>query len=713
MHLLINSVYKTKEIFLRELISNASDALDKIRFLSLTDSEALSTHPDLKIQVSYDMAQHTITIRDTGVGMTRTDLRDNLGTLARSGTAEFVKAVESGKADLSLIGQFGVGFYSAFLVADRVHVVSKSNNDPDQWVWESAADGDFIIKKDESDEKLGRGTKITLYLKEDAIHEYLSEYQLKELVARYSEFINFPIELETQRTETEEVPDETAEEKPADEEKKEESDVEDVDKDKAEEKKEKKRKMKKISREVREWQVLNTNKPIWTRDAKTVNETEYQSFYKALTKDSENPLAWSHFKAEGDVSFKALIFIPSHAQSELYQVVRDMSKNVKLFVKRVFITDELGDDFLPKWLGFLWAVVDAEDVPLNISRETLQHSKVIRAVRKKLISKAFDLLFQLSKEDKKKYDTIREQFGASIKLGAIEDVTHRPKLLKLIRFHSSNGDDRTGLEEYVSRMKHGQPSIYFMTGQGVAEIKQSPFVEKLLARGYEVLFLDEPIDEYIVQNISEFDGKKLVSVAKSGLKFGDEDDEEEKELQEDAKKYMPLTDWLRTVLDDHVEQVTVSNRLTTSPCALAANSMGWSGNMEKIMSSQAMNKAKDTMRQFYINQRKILEINPKHPLIESLLDHVQQNEEADRDVELAKVLFETTQIRSGYEVKDKKEFAKRVERVMRRTLKVDLDKEADVVIKPAPESSNEREQQVEEVVGEEETTEKKVEHDEL
>lgn len=706
MHLIINSVYKEREIFLRELVSNASDALDKLRFLALTEPDVLDGEPDLKISILSDPDQNIVVITDTGIGMTPAELKTNLGTLAKSGTADFVSAVESGKADLNLIGQFGVGFYSSFLVAERVEVISKHPTVDRPYHWESEAAGSFTVEEYKGEDAPVRGTKIILHLKDDQ-REYLNEDELKRIIIKYSEFINFPIHLRTSKMEMVEVdkPEETKDQDDEQDKQKEEEDktkkdedeaeVEDVEKEeeKSEEKRQRKTK-KKVEKKIFEWQHINTQPPIWTRDPKTVNSTEYQSFFRAFTKEDKSEAAtWVHFKSDGvDVSFKALIFVPKKAKSELYQAVRDVTRNVKLFVKRVFITDDFGDSFLPKWLNFLWIIIDAEDVPLNVSRETLQQHKVLKIIRKKLINKALELIGQLAKESRAKYNNFRQEFGVSLKLGAIEDKDHRPKVMKLVRFPTSASPKEVkyiGFDEYVGRMKKGQNQIFYMTGSSVDEIKQSPFVERVLARGYEVLYLDEPIDEYLVQSVLDFEGKPLQSVAKAGLRFGDEDEDDAKQLKDAEEKFHPLLSWLEEILFDFIEKATISNRLTQSPAALIPIQMGLSGNMERIMNAQAMQKKDTSLKDFYKTRKKNLEVNPKHPLIIGLLNHVEGNDKEDRDVELAKVLFEMVQIRSGYEVEDKKAFAKRVERVLRRSLKVDLDEEALVNEKPAPERETE------------------------
>ncbi|KAI3648397.1 hypothetical protein MP228_006251 [Amoeboaphelidium protococcarum] len=721
MKLIIHSLYKVKEIFLRELISNASDALDKVRFLSLTDKSVLEGAGELNITVKADADRNILVIRDAGIGMTKDELVKNLGTIAKSGTNEFLQQLEKKGADQSqLIGQFGVGFYSAFLVADRVTVISKSNKDADQYIWESNAESDFKISKDPRGNTLGRGTQIVLHLKPEAAG-YLEEAKLEKIIRKYSEFINFPIYLLKNKTETVEVPlsEEELEKarekkKVADELKKQKKKQKDVDseetvdgedekKDEAEaevedvedaaeseqEEEEELKTTKEVERKYLDWELMNPSKPIWTRDPKNVTEKEYQEFYRQFGKDTQDPMSYIHFNAEGDVDFKSLLFIPSKAPSNMLQIPDLHIKAIKLFVKRVFITDELLD-FLPKYLGFLKGLVDSDDLPLNVSRETLQKHRTLKAIRRKIVRKALDMIRKLSMDDEK-YEQFLKEYGTNLKLGAIEDSQNKKVLTRLLRFHSSKTSSsdkkRTSLESYVKRMKKGQEQIFFLTGPSLEEIKRSPFVERIIARGYEVLYLDEPIDEYLVQSIPDFEKKRFQNVAKDGLKFGDESDESQDKLDALNTEYKPLTEYFKTVLGSQIDKVSVSNRLTKSPCAIVASQYGWSGNMERLYKSQAMASGnEDMMMQYQLMQKKNLEINPKHPLISKLLKKISADEQDSTTEELVNVLYETTAIRSGYMVKDTADFASRIERVLRVNLGVDVDAEAEVDdIIPAPE----------------------------
>ncbi|RIA93742.1 heat shock protein gp96 [Glomus cerebriforme] len=681
MKLIINSLYKTREIFLRELISNASDAIDKIRFLSLTDPNALSAAPTLNITIWTDKDNKVLTIADSGIGMNKKQLIENLGTIAKSGTSEFLNAVEDKKADMNLIGQFGVGFYSVFLVADKVVVTTKNNEDK-QYIWESHAVNDFTIAEDPRGNTLGRGTQIQLFLKDDAL-EFLDDGVLRGLILKYSEFINFPIWLWTTQTQVVEVSDEKTEDtevkKESTDDKKDNDDldqpeIEDVT-DKPEEKKEKKTE----TIEVPGWELMNTQKPIWTRDPKNITDYEYENFYMSFAKDSNLPLAWTHFKAEGEVEFKSIIYIPGKAPEGLFQKVQDYSRNVKLFVKRVFITDEFLD-FVPKYLAFIRAIIDADDLPLNVSRETLQQHKFLQLIQKRIIKKCLDLIADLSK-DEEKFTKFLSEFGTSLKVGAIEDNKNRKKIAQLLRFPSSyKGSNSTSIDDYISRMKKGQDAMYFITGASVEEVQNSPFVEGLVARGYEVLYMVEPIDEMLVQHMPGHGGKMFKNIAKGEFKFENEDLAEVQKLR---SRFTKLIDNMQSTLIDQVEKIEVSARLTTSPCAVVATDWGWTGNMEKIMAAQAFKQENPLLKEFYAKQKKILEINPNHPLILGLLERA-ENDSFDADTkEMVRVLYETTLIRSGYSLKDNLKYAARVEKILRTNLGVDLNAEAEVNVTPA------------------------------
>uniref|UniRef100_A0A0N4Z071 HATPase_c domain-containing protein n=1 Tax=Parastrongyloides trichosuri TaxID=131310 RepID=A0A0N4Z071_PARTI len=691
MKLIINSLYRNKDIFLRELISNGSDALDKIRLLSLTDSSVLAATDELSIKIKADSDAKTLTITDTGVGMTKKDLINNLGTIARSGTSEFLSKLMDANTNpeqqTDLIGQFGVGFYSAFLVADKVVVISKHNDDK-QYIWESDSNS-FSLTEDPRGDTLKRGTQIILHLKEEA-YDFLEPDTLSKLVNKYSQFINFSIYLWQSKTvKIEEPVDETTEEPETKEEGKE---------------GEEKPKKKEVEKTVWDWEKANNVKPIWMRKSSSVEPEEYNEFYKSISKDTEEPLAHVHFNAEGEVSFKSILFVPKKAQNDMFQNYGKVVENIKLYVRRVFITDDF-NDMLPKYLQFIRGIVDSDDLPLNVSRETLQQSKLLKVIKKKLVRKVLDML---KKMDEEKYTEFWSEFSTNIKLGIIEDTTNRNRLSKLVRFQSSNDPTKeTTLKDYVERMKDKQEMIFYVAGNSRAEVEASPFVERLLKKGYEVLYLTEPVDEYCIQNMPEYEGKRFQNVAKDGLKIH----EGEKELEAKAaleKTFMPLTNWLKdVVLKDHIEKAVISQRLDKSPSALVANTYGWSGNMERIMKSQAYAKAKDPMSDFYATQKKIFEINPRHPVVKELLRRVEVDPKDEKAIETAKLLFETATLRSGFMLQDQVGFAQRVESILRKNMDVSLDEQVE------EEPDFELEEDEKEAEKEEEKTKVEEEHSEL
>uniref|UniRef100_A0A1B0CNK5 Putative heat shock protein 90 n=1 Tax=Lutzomyia longipalpis TaxID=7200 RepID=A0A1B0CNK5_LUTLO len=683
MKLIINSLYRNKEIFLRELISNASDALDKIRLLSLTERSELETNPDLQVKIKADKDNGVLHIIDTGIGMTRNDLVNNLGTIAKSGTADFLSKMQETKTEgqdvNDMIGQFGVGFYSAFLVADRVVVTTKHNADK-QYVWESNA-AEFTIAEDPRGDTLKRGSQISLYLKEEA-RDFLEEDTVKQLIKKYSQFINFPIYMWTSKTVEEEVPIEDEPAKKEEEEKKE----DDVDEDA---------------------QIMNDSKPIWTRKPADVEEAEYTEFYKSLTKDTSEPLTHTHFIAEGEVTFKSLLFIPKVQPSESFNRYGTKSDNIKLYVRRVFITDEF-NDMMPSYLNFIRGVVDSDDLPLNVSRETLQQHKLIKVIKKKLVRKALDMIKKIDKED---YEKFWKEFSTNIKLGVMEDPSNRSRLAKLLRFQSSHTKDKevTSLADYVSRMKPKQDHIFFIAGPGRTEVEKSPFVERLLTRGYEVLYLTEAVDEYSISALPEFDGKKFQNAAREGFALTDSEEAKTK-FDELKTSFEPLVKWLNEVaLKDEIARAQISERLSNSPCALVANMYGWTGNMERLAMSNAHQKSDDPQRSYYLSQKKILEVNPRHPLIRELLRRVEADGEDPTAKDMAVMMFQTATLRSGYMLRETSGFADSIERMMRHTLGIDPNE------KPEEEEIFEEEdtKDDQEADGSEEAEEIDADHDEL
>ncbi|VVM66350.1 molecular chaperone HtpG [Pseudomonas fluorescens] len=610
LHLMIHSLYSNKEIFLRELISNASDAVDKLRFEALAKPELLEGGAELKIRVSFDKDAKTVTLEDNGIGMSREDAITHLGTIAKSGTADFMKHLSGDqKKDSHLIGQFGVGFYSAFIVADKVDVYSRrAGSAASEGVhWSSRGEGDFEVA---TIDKAERGTRIVLHLKSGE-DEFADGWRLRNIIKKYSDHIALPIELPKEVAATE------GEEQPA-----------------------------------VEWETVNRASALWTRPRTEIKDEEYQEFYKHIAHDFENPLSWSHNKVEGKLEYSSLLYVPTRAPFDLYQ--REAPKGLKLYVQRVFVMDQ-AESFLPLYLRFIKGVVDSNDLSLNVSREILQKDPIIDSMKSALTKRVLDMLEKLAKNEPEQYKGFWKNFGQVMKEGPAEDFANKEKIAGLLRFASTHGDDGeqvVGLAEYLARAKEGQDKIYYLTGETYAQVKNSPHLEVFRKKGIEVLLLTDRIDEWLMSYLSDFDGKSFVDVARGDLDLGNLDSEEDKKAAEEvAKAKEGLVERLKTALGESVAEVRVSHRLTDSPAILAIGEQDLGLQMRQILEASGQ-KVPDS--------KPIFEFNPAHPLIEKL-----DNEQSDeRFGDLSHILFDQAALAAGDSLKDPAAYVRRLNKLL-------------------------------------------------
>merc|ERR1712070_825614 len=620
--------------------------------------DVLGDHQELKIEIVPDASNNTLTIRDTGIGMTKEDLIENLGTIARSGTKQFMEAIQAG-ADISMIGQFGVGFYSSYLAAQKVVVRSKSNDD-EQYIWESSAGGVFTVKADTEGSKLGRGTEITLFLKEDC-KNYVEEKTIKDLIKKHSQFIGFPIALQVTKEEIEEDKEEKQVEK--EEKKSDELKIED-----AEEKPKEKKKEKIVTKE---WETLNTQKPIWIRNPSECTTEEYAAFYKTISNDWEEHLACKHFAVEGQLEFSGLLFTPKRAPFDMFDSKKKRN-NIKLYVRRVFIMDNC-EELMPEYLSFVKGVVDSEDLPLNISREALQQNKILKVINKNLVKKSIEMFNEIA-ENEENYKKFYEQFSKNLKLGIHEDNKNRKRLAELLRYPSTkSGADMTSLKEYINRMKDKQEVIYYITGENKTTLQNSPFLETLKKRDLEVLFMCDAIDEHAIQQLKEYEGKKMMDVSKEGLDLS-LSDEEKKRVEEEKKTFEALCKKMKEILGESVEEVMVGERMVNSPASLVTTEYGWSANMQRIMKAQVL---RDSQMSSFMMGKKKMEVNASHPIMIELKKKFLENENDRTIKDLVWLIYDTAALTSGFSLQDPVTFASRIHKMIKLGLSIEDDVEVD------------------------------------
>ena len=642
LSIVVNSLYSHKEIFLRELISNASDALDKLAFQALTDHKLTGDDTEYQIDLIPGKDAGTLTIRDNGIGMSREELTDNLGTIAKSGTKQLMESLEGdAKKDLNLIGKFGVGFYSAFLVADEVTVTSRAAGSDEAWMWTSDGKTGFSI---EPSEREARGTNIILKLKED-MHNYLEEYELRSLVRKYSDYVRSPIRLQVERNEP------IGEEKDDDGNPKTES--------------------------VKKWETVNTASALWTRPKNEISDEQYSDFYKHMTHDWAAPLAHTHFKVEGSQEMTGMMFIPGQPPMDMFQGQGQGSKGVRLYVKRVFIMEDC-EDILPEWLRFMRGVVDSEDLPLNVSREILQQERVTAAIKKQVVGKTLSLLDELAAEGEttkstttevdgeekteevttNRYEQFWNNFGKVLKEGVHYDHANKDRIAKLLRYPSSKVEGITSLADYVERMPEDQTSIYYIVAETLDTARHSPHIEALEKRGYEVLFMTDAVDEWVVNGLEKFDDKELISAAKGNLDFSDSE-EEKKEMEAQSTLFSSLTERVQEDLGEYVKEVRVTNRLTDSPACLVSDEQGMSPYIEKVLRANGQDVP---------TQKRILELNPEHEVVKSLQEMAKDESKAADVTQWSQLLFDQALVAEGSLPADPAQFAKTISTLMKKAV---------------------------------------------
>ncbi len=665
MNLIVNTFYSNKDIFLRELISNSSDALDKARYEYLKTNKS-NADEDYNIKITPIKNNNLLIIEDTGVGMTKDELANNLGMIANSGTKKFMETIslnKESKSNFDLIGQFGVGFYSSFLVASRVQVISKSEKSSDDriYMWDSTASGSYEISevsdiaylKNLSSDKFKRGTKIILHLKDDC-KEYLDEKKITDIIKMHSQFVSYDINLLIEKEELVETLNQNQEET-------EENDL-DINQVEIEDDDGKQQTNKKI---VKSWNILNKDKPIWCKNPSEVSDKEYKSLYKNISNDWQDCLCYKHFSAEGNVEFKGIVYLPSQPPFEMFQSDKS-NKSFKLYAKRVFIMDNC-EDLVPEWLSFTRGVIDSSDLPLNVSREMLQHNKIIRVMRKKIISKTLELLTELS-NDIEAYNKFYQNFSKNIKLGVYEeDQTTSEKIAKHLRFYTNKSDKLRSLDEYIENMKDNQKNIFYLTGESKEFVENSVFLERLNKNGYEVLYLIEAIDEYMIQNFKKYQDYEFTSVSKEGLKL-----DEDEPINENNETNNELCGIIKEILNDKIEKVIVSDRIVESPCCLVTGGHGWSANMERIMKAQALG---DSNQRMYMASKKIMEINPDHVIMKSLREKISKDKNDPTVLDIVYLLYDISCVSSGFVVDNVNSFSKKFYNILEIGLGCDDDTE--------------------------------------